>query len=78
MKFFFPDEGIEQISTAQNFAYSTTNLNDDVNNIHVHHDGGTGGGICAKIIFFILFAILITLFGLIINEHRELSERKHV
>ncbi|KAL3290048.1 hypothetical protein HHI36_023419 [Cryptolaemus montrouzieri] len=43
-------------------------------NIHVHKDEGTGGGICAKIVFFILFSALIVLIGLIITEHRGLTD----
>ncbi|XP_044766094.1 aspartyl/asparaginyl beta-hydroxylase isoform X2 [Coccinella septempunctata] len=43
-------------------------------NIHVHKEEGTGGGICAKIVFFILFSALIILIGLIITEHRGLTD----
>ncbi|KAK9890047.1 hypothetical protein WA026_008856 [Henosepilachna vigintioctopunctata] len=43
-------------------------------NIHIHKEEGTGGGICAKIIFFILFSALIVLIGLIITEHRGLTD----
>ncbi|KAL4716057.1 hypothetical protein ACJJTC_002822 [Scirpophaga incertulas] len=42
--------------------------------IHSQHDHGTGGHWCAKIIFFSLLAVLITLIGLIILENRGLSE----
>ncbi|XP_038207574.1 aspartyl/asparaginyl beta-hydroxylase isoform X2 [Zerene cesonia] len=42
--------------------------------LHSHHDHGTGGHWCAKIIFFSLLAVLITLIGLIILENRGLSE----
>ncbi|XP_028176355.1 aspartyl/asparaginyl beta-hydroxylase isoform X1 [Ostrinia furnacalis] len=42
--------------------------------MHSYHDHGTGGHWCAKIIFFSLLAILVTLIGLIILENRGLSE----
>ncbi|CAH2102722.1 unnamed protein product [Euphydryas editha] len=42
--------------------------------IHSYHDHGTGGHWCAKIIFFSLLAVLITLIGLIILENRGLTE----
>lgn len=42
--------------------------------IHTHHDHGTGGHWCAKVIFFSLLAVLIALIGLIILENRGLSE----
>ncbi|XP_026759290.2 aspartyl/asparaginyl beta-hydroxylase isoform X2 [Galleria mellonella] len=42
--------------------------------IHSQHDHGTGGHWCAKIIFFSLLAVLITLIGLIILENRGLTE----
>ncbi|XP_041975823.1 aspartyl/asparaginyl beta-hydroxylase isoform X3 [Aricia agestis] len=42
--------------------------------MHSQHDHGTGGHWCAKIIFFSLLAVLITLIGLIILENRGLSE----
>ncbi|CAG4965339.1 unnamed protein product [Colias eurytheme] len=42
--------------------------------IHTYHDHGTGGHWCAKIIFFSLLAVLVTLIGLIILENRGLSE----
>ncbi|XP_069362623.1 aspartyl/asparaginyl beta-hydroxylase isoform X3 [Maniola hyperantus] len=42
--------------------------------IHTQQDNGTGGHWCAKIIFFSLLAILITLIGLIILENRGLTE----
>ncbi|CAG9796721.1 unnamed protein product [Diatraea saccharalis] len=42
--------------------------------MHSHHEHGTGGHWCAKIIFFSLLAVLITLIGLIILENRGLSE----
>ncbi|KAH8283668.1 hypothetical protein KR018_011585 [Drosophila ironensis] len=47
--------------------------NDDVH-LHVHHDHGTGGHWCAKIIFFALMAILLGLVGLIIMENRGLED----
>ncbi|XP_059048104.1 aspartyl/asparaginyl beta-hydroxylase isoform X2 [Achroia grisella] len=42
--------------------------------IHSQHDHGTGGHWCAKIIFFSLLAVLITLIGLIILENRGITE----
>lgn len=42
--------------------------------MHSQHEHGTGGHWCAKIIFFSLLAILITLIGLIILENRGLTE----
>ncbi|XP_050314823.1 aspartyl/asparaginyl beta-hydroxylase isoform X2 [Anthonomus grandis grandis] len=49
-------------------------INDDIN-IHVHKDGGTGGNICSKIVFFFLFSTLILLIGLIIKENQGLNEQ---
>ncbi|XP_060537359.1 aspartyl/asparaginyl beta-hydroxylase isoform X2 [Cylas formicarius] len=51
--------------------------NEDVN-IHVHKEGGTGGGICAKIVFFLLFSALIVLVGLIIKENQGLNELENI
>ncbi|CAK1544610.1 unnamed protein product [Leptosia nina] len=42
--------------------------------IHSYHEHGTGGHWCAKIIFFSLLAVLVTLIGLIILENRGLTE----
>lgn len=42
--------------------------------MHSHHEHGTGGHWCAKIVFFSLLAVLITLIGLIILENRGLTE----
>ncbi|XP_033152397.1 aspartyl/asparaginyl beta-hydroxylase isoform X1 [Drosophila mauritiana] len=47
--------------------------NDDLH-LHVHHDHGTGGHWCAKIIFFALMAVLLSLVGLIIMENRGLED----
>ncbi|XP_070134664.1 aspartyl/asparaginyl beta-hydroxylase isoform X2 [Drosophila bipectinata] len=47
--------------------------NDDVH-LHVHHDHGTGGHWCAKIIFFSLMAALLGLVALIIMENRGLED----
>nr|XP_036225761.1 aspartyl/asparaginyl beta-hydroxylase isoform X2 [Bactrocera oleae] len=41
---------------------------------HVQHEHGTGGHWCAKIFFFSLLAILFGLVGLIILEHRGISD----
>ncbi|XP_032528506.2 aspartyl/asparaginyl beta-hydroxylase isoform X3 [Danaus plexippus] len=42
--------------------------------MHSYHEHGTGGHWCAKIIFFALLAVLVTLIGLIILENRGLTE----
>lgn len=54
----------------------TTVPTDDVN-IHVHKESSTGGGLCAKFVFFILLAVLAVLIGLIITEHRGLTDCKY-
>lgn len=46
--------------------------------LHSQHEHGTGGHWCAKIIFFSLLAVLVTLIGLIILENRGLSECKYI
>ncbi|XP_066158756.1 aspartyl/asparaginyl beta-hydroxylase isoform X2 [Euwallacea fornicatus] len=51
--------------------------NEDLN-IHVHKEGGTGGNICAKIVFFFLFSALIILVGLIIKENQGLNELESI
>ncbi|CAH1378327.1 unnamed protein product [Tenebrio molitor] len=66
------DDSTEQIPTPPQVPIST-NQNEDLN-IHVHKEDGTGGGICAKIIFFLLFSALAILIGLIITEHRGLTD----
>nr|XP_023017025.1 aspartyl/asparaginyl beta-hydroxylase [Leptinotarsa decemlineata] len=53
--------------------YTSNLVNDDVN-IHVHKESGTGGGICAKLVFFVLLSALAVLIGLIITEHRGLTD----
>ncbi|CAH1153790.1 unnamed protein product [Phaedon cochleariae] len=53
--------------------FANNSLSDDVN-IHVHKEGGTGGNICAKLVFFFLFSALVVLIGLIITEHRGLTD----
>jgi hypothetical protein len=68
------DDSTEQIPTPPQVPIST-NQNEDLN-IHVHKEDGTGGGICAKIIFFLLFSALAILIGLIITEHRGLTDCK--
>lgn len=42
--------------------------------MHSPNEHGTGGHWCAKIIFFSLLAVLVTLIGLIILENRGLTE----
>lgn len=65
--YIFSDEGD---------GYGSMASNDDVT-IHVQKDGGTGGNICSKIVFFFLFSALIVLIGLIIKENQGLNERKY-
>lgn len=74
--YFFIDE-LEQepIKTSIPLTSTANTVNDD-QNIHVHKEGGTGGGICAKLVFFILFSALTVLIGLIITEHRGLTDGK--
>ncbi|XP_069678126.1 aspartyl/asparaginyl beta-hydroxylase isoform X6 [Periplaneta americana] len=43
-------------------------------NIHVHKDAGTGGNICAKIVFFMLLGALAVMVGLILTEYRGSSD----
>lgn len=45
-------------------------------NIHVHNDHGTGGGIFAKLVFFVLLSILAVLIGMIFIEKRGLTDCK--
>lgn len=49
---------------------------DDVH-LHVQEEHGTGGHWCARVIFFALMAILLSLVGLIILENRGLSNSKN-
>lgn len=62
-----------------NIPHITNNVssNEDVN-IHVHKEGGLGGGICAKLVFFVLFSALAVLIGLTITEHRGLTDGKQL
>ncbi|XP_031337006.1 aspartyl/asparaginyl beta-hydroxylase isoform X3 [Photinus pyralis] len=62
-----PEEFIPQPSII------TPTLADDLN-IHLHKEATTGGGLCAKLVFFVLLTILSTLIGLIITEHRGLTD----
>lgn len=70
----FLDDATEQSFTQPPIISSAT-VNEDVN-IHIHKEEGTGGGICAKIVFFLLFSALAVLVGLIITEHRGLTDCK--
>ncbi|XP_076261309.1 aspartyl beta-hydroxylase isoform X3 [Rhynchophorus ferrugineus] len=56
---------------------SFSSPSEDVN-IHVYKEGGTGGNICAKIVFVLLFFVLIILVGLIIRENQDLNELENV
>ncbi|KAJ8934850.1 hypothetical protein NQ314_013121 [Rhamnusium bicolor] len=62
------DEG-EQIPTQTHAPLSTNSSNDDLN-IHIHKEGGTGGGLCAKLVFFVLLSAIAVLIGMIITEYR--------
>lgn len=44
--------------------------------IHVYKESSTGGHWCARIIFFILLAVLVGLIGIIIFEHRGTTDGK--
>lgn len=68
------DEVTEEVATQQHHNV-VSSTNDDIN-IHVHKEGGTGGGICAKLIFFVLLTALAVVIGLIITEHRGLTDCK--
>lgn len=71
------EEPVEEPPHIQHLIFTpqTQNLNDDLS-IHVHKESTTGGGFCAKFVFFILLAILALLVGLIITEHRGLTDCK--
>lgn len=71
----FLDEG-EQIPI-QTHAPSPTNASSDDVNIHVHKEGGTGGGICAKLVFFVLLSALVVVLGMIITQYRGLTDGKY-
>lgn len=45
--------------------------------IHVHKDTGTGGNICAKVVFFLLLGALAVMVGLILTEYRGSSDGKY-
>lgn len=44
--------------------------------IHIYKENSTGGHWCARIIFFILLAVLTGLIGIIILEHRGITDGK--
>lgn len=71
---FFQDDIAEEAVSHQH--HSATPLGDD-QNIHVHKERSTGGGICAKFVFFVLLGALAVIIGLIITEHRGLTDRKY-
>lgn len=70
----FLDEG-EQIPIQTHAPSHTNSSNDDVN-IHVHKEGGTGGGICAKLVFFVLLSALVVVIGMIITQYRGFTDGK--
>jgi hypothetical protein len=45
--------------------------------IHIDKDAGTGGNICAKIVFFLLLGVLLVMVGLIVTEYRGSSDGKY-
>jgi hypothetical protein len=45
--------------------------------IHIHKDTGTGGNICAKVVFFLLLGALAVMVGLILTEYRGSSDGKY-
>lgn len=44
--------------------------------IHIYKESSTGGHWCARIIFFVLLAVLTGLIGIIILEHRGITDGK--
>lgn len=44
--------------------------------IHIYKESSTGGHWCARIIFFVLLAVLAGLIGIIIFEHRGTTDGK--
>lgn len=69
-----PEEIAQQLHHYQHQQPAPT-ISDDLN-IHVEKEVVTGGGVCAKIVFFLLLTALAVLIGLIITEHRELTDCK--
>ncbi|KAF5281130.1 hypothetical protein FQR65_LT02996 [Abscondita terminalis] len=63
------EDGFEEFLLPQ----ATPTPVDDLN-IHLHKEATTGGGLCAKLVFFVLLTVLSTLIGLIITEHRGLTD----
>jgi len=45
--------------------------------IHIYKENSTGGHWCARIIFFVLLAVLVALIGIIIFEHRGTADGKY-
>lgn len=64
----FPDEDKETTVSG------VKNLGQDDVQMHIHKEHGTGGHWCAKVVFFLLLAILAGLVGLIILENRGQSD----
>lgn len=73
--FWFLDDSTELLPPQLHQPPLTASTPSDDVNIHVHKEDGTGGGICAKIVFFLLFSALAVLIGLIITEHRGSTDR---
>lgn len=73
--FCFPEDEGSPLQPTIPVITNNQSTTDDVN-IHVHKEGGLGGGICAKLVFFVLLSALAVLIGLIITEHRGLTDGK--
>lgn len=69
------EDGSEETQQLHHYQQPPQTINDDVN-IHVEKEVSTGGGVCAKIVFFFLLTALAVLIGLIITEHKELTDCK--
>lgn len=69
------EDGVEETQQLHHYQQPPQIVSDDLN-IHVEKEVATGGGVCAKIVFFFLLTALAVLIGLIITEHRELTDCK--
>lgn len=69
------EDGPEDTQQLHQYQHTPHTINDDIN-IHVEKEAATGGGICAKIVFFFLLAALAVLIGLIVVEQKELTDCK--
>ncbi|KDR14347.1 Aspartyl/asparaginyl beta-hydroxylase [Zootermopsis nevadensis] len=62
---------LEDLSGSEDVGSSTFSSDET---IHVHKDTGTGGNICAKVVFFLLLGALAVMVGLILTEYRGSSD----